>query len=166
MSPTTPPRSTLSPTTSVPTPAYVRYTLLSTKAFLNLAIQTITSETEPIDDSITAEEEYAHVAGSAKRKGKHARAVAKDEFEYAEEEGAHLWAIAKERLFRPGVAGGLFGLGERIVFSFYLLRFSVCYRSMRLSAHAPFFFSPLPFFSQFISPTDLSDPLAPFLSKL
>jgi hypothetical protein len=36
---------------------------------------------------------------------------AKDKLHKAEAEGSHLWAVTKEKLFQPAVAGGLFSVG-------------------------------------------------------
>jgi hypothetical protein len=35
---------------------------------------------------------------------------AKDKLRKAEAEGSHLWAVTKEKLFQPAVAGGLFSI--------------------------------------------------------
>jgi hypothetical protein len=40
------------------------------------------------------------------------REHAKDKLHKAEAEGSHLWAVTKEKLFQPAVAGGLFSVGE------------------------------------------------------
>lgn len=37
---------------------------------------------------------------------------AKDTLHHYEEEGSHIWAVTKEKLFQPAVAGGLFSVGE------------------------------------------------------
>ena len=51
-------------------------------------------------------------ADALKKKGRAARAEAKEELDRAEEEGLHLWEIAKEYVLRPSVWGGFFGIGE------------------------------------------------------
>ena len=48
----------------------------------------------------------------AKKKARKLADKAKHELDRAEEEGEHLWGLAKEQLLRPGVAGGLVGLSE------------------------------------------------------
>jgi len=82
--------------------------------------KTVTGETEPLTEFPSSSEEDVHhhahstqtgaAKDKAKTKGKVFKEKAKKEFEEAEEEGEHLWAIAKEQLLRPGVAGGLVGL--------------------------------------------------------
>lgn len=47
---------------------------------------------------------------AAKKKARIYKEKAKHELDRAEEEGEHLWDVAKEQLLRPGVAGGLVGL--------------------------------------------------------
>ncbi|TFK54398.1 hypothetical protein OE88DRAFT_1733065 [Heliocybe sulcata] len=63
---------------------------------------TVTSETEIIVDS---EEPAPPVPRKDKAKDK-----AKKRLHQAEVEGVYLWEVAKEYLFRPGVAGGLLGV--------------------------------------------------------
>lgn len=36
---------------------------------------------------------------------------AKDKIQHYEQEGSHLWAVTKDKLFQPAVAGGLFSVG-------------------------------------------------------
>ncbi|KAF9264204.1 hypothetical protein L218DRAFT_926526 [Marasmius fiardii PR-910] len=57
---------------------------------------TVTSETRPPPDS--------------ERERESAKAKARRHLHDAEEEGFHLWQVAKRYLLRPGVAGGLVGL--------------------------------------------------------
>jgi hypothetical protein len=39
---------------------------------------------------------------------------AKDRLHHYEDEGNHLWAVTKDKLFQPAVAGGLFSVGESL----------------------------------------------------
>ncbi|KAG7090864.1 hypothetical protein E1B28_009945 [Marasmius oreades] len=57
---------------------------------------TVTSETRPPPDS--------------KREREHAKPKVRRHLHDAEQEGFHLWQVAKQYLLRPGVAGGLVGL--------------------------------------------------------
>lgn len=65
---------------------------------------TTTSETRPFtSQSDSEEEEEGNVNGSEKRKRRKQRRV--------ENKAAGIWDVAKEQILRPGVAGGLIGLG-------------------------------------------------------
>lgn len=52
-------------------------------------------------------------------KGQRAANKAKKYVHDAEEEGSHLWHVAKHHLLRPGVAGGLMGVGMFIFISWH-----------------------------------------------
>ncbi|KAL5523417.1 hypothetical protein ACEPAG_7590 [Sanghuangporus baumii] len=71
---------------------------------------TVTSETNAsfaFSESDHDYEESANVNGSEKRKRRKAR---EGQLHDAESEAAGLWVALKERLFQPGVAGGLLGV--------------------------------------------------------
>ncbi|KAL5528825.1 hypothetical protein ACEPAF_7964 [Sanghuangporus sanghuang] len=71
---------------------------------------TLTSETNAslaVSESDYEYDEGGNVNGSEKRKRRKAR---QGQLHDAEAEAAGLWAIVKERLFQPGVAGGLLGV--------------------------------------------------------
>lgn len=68
---------------------------------------TITSETEAYIEVTDDEDEGSNVNGSEKRKRRVKKRVAE-----AEAEASDLWAVAKENLLQPGVAGGLMGVGK------------------------------------------------------
>lgn len=73
-------------------------------------LQTVTGETEPL-----TEQPYppssGNTPGSQKpHRGKNAKDRASHELHKAEAEATHLWALAKEQILRPGVAGGLIGV--------------------------------------------------------
>jgi len=72
--------------------------------------KTTTSESEPFTEIVAEEAEYNRNKDAAKRKVRTGKEKAKAEFEKAEEEGVHLWEVAKSYLLQPGVAGGLFGV--------------------------------------------------------
>ena len=59
-----------------------------------------------------SDEEIHHDIGKGKKKARHAKEKAHAQLERAEDEGLHLYAVAKEYILRPGVAGGLIGVGE------------------------------------------------------
>ena len=50
-------------------------------------------------------------------RGQRASDTAKRYAYEVEDEGAHLWNVAKRHLLRPGVAGGAIGVGTRTVTS-------------------------------------------------
>ena len=45
---------------------------------------------------------------------------ARKDWQKAEAEGEHLWAVAKQRLLQPHVAGGLMGVGQHNYIAFRL----------------------------------------------
>ncbi|EJU04340.1 hypothetical protein DACRYDRAFT_20903 [Dacryopinax primogenitus] len=61
-------------------------------------------------EAAAAAEASAEGKKAAKSKAASYRAQAGEYLEEAEEEAQHLWALAKQRLFQPGVLGGLLGL--------------------------------------------------------
>ena len=67
---------------------------------------------EPLTEA--SDEEVSHGTGKPKKKARQAKEKARVGFERAEEEGTHLYDIAKEYILRPGVAGGLIGVGEQV----------------------------------------------------
>lgn len=56
------------------------------------------------------EEDHPNTNGSAKRRAR--KEKAREGLEEAEEKGLELWEKTKSYLLRPGVAGGLLGVGE------------------------------------------------------
>lgn len=56
-----------------------------------------------------AEDATENRTGSSKRKAR--KEKAQDAVHNAEAEGLHIWEVAKDALLRPGVAGGLIGVG-------------------------------------------------------
>lgn len=56
------------------------------------------------------DEEYDDITGNNSDKKK-LRKKANKRYQEAEAEGEYLWEVTKQYLFRPGVAGGLIGLG-------------------------------------------------------
>lgn len=82
-------------------------------------MQTVTGET---DINITEMRTYDDAGKpvqvkdkDAKKKARDLKEKAKHDLDRAEEEGEHLWGIAKEQLLRPGVAGGLVGLSTSCI---------------------------------------------------
>ena len=81
--------------------------------------QTVTSETE-----VKTEHDYHLDEPSGRKKkttGKDLKSRAKHDIDRAEAEGEHIWGIAKEQLLRPGVAGGLLGVGTCIQSSHFII---------------------------------------------
>jgi hypothetical protein len=71
----------------------------------------VTSETEiliPEDETVVGD--YSKKS-KAKSKLNKLEDEARKDWHKAEEEGSYLWNVLKEQLFRPGVAGGLIGVG-------------------------------------------------------
>lgn len=68
---------------------------------------TTTSEADIYVEVTDDEGDVGNVNGSEKRKRRVKKKIAE-----AEAEAADVWAVAKEHLLRPGVAGGLIGVGE------------------------------------------------------
>ena len=67
---------------------------------------TVTSEKHPIED-VSESDGEDNTNGSEKRKRRVRRKL-----QEAEQEAVDVWTVAKEKLFQPGVAGGLVGVGE------------------------------------------------------
>ncbi|QRV72440.1 hypothetical protein RhiJN_15357 [Ceratobasidium sp. AG-Ba] len=68
---------------------------------------TVTSETTPAHYE-SSEDESGNRTGSSKRRA--AKDRARKELKEAEEEGLYLWNQFKERVMRPGTAGGILGV--------------------------------------------------------
>ncbi len=84
-------------------------------------MQTLTSEADGATEFYVSEEDdrpsgrkesFRSKEAEAKKRARILKEKAKRELDLAEEKGEHMWDIAKEQLLRPGVAGGLMGLGE------------------------------------------------------
>ncbi|KAF8607997.1 hypothetical protein BDV93DRAFT_536730 [Ceratobasidium sp. AG-I] len=72
---------------------------------------TVTSETTPATyESSDDDDGKKNRTGSAKKRAAHARERAQKGLEDAEEEGLYLWNLIKERVMRPGTAGGIIGV--------------------------------------------------------
>jgi len=70
---------------------------------------TVTSETTPVTYE-SSDDEDKNRTGSSKKRAAHAKERARKGIEEAEEEGLHLWNMFKERVMRPGTAGGILGV--------------------------------------------------------
>lgn len=84
----------------------------NTKANL---LPAMTSEADIIVDADSGDEFSPSESKHAKRR--HAKSKRRQE---AEAEGLYIWETAKHYLFRPGVAGGLVGLGELLFLRSFL----------------------------------------------
>lgn len=74
------------------------------------SFQTVTSETVPATYDSSDDEGQGNRTGSSKRRA--AKDRARKSLHKAEEEGLYLWAQFKERVLRPGTAGGILGVGK------------------------------------------------------
>ena len=72
---------------------------------------TVTSETDIYVEVTDDEDDGGNVNGSEKSKRRVKKRLAE-----AEAEAADIWAVAKDKLLQPGVAGGLIGVGEQTLF--------------------------------------------------
>lgn len=70
----------------------------------------MTSETIPAHYG-SSDDEGHNRTGSSKKRASHAKERARKGLDEAEEEGLYLWNLFKERIMRPGTAGGILGVG-------------------------------------------------------
>lgn len=68
----------------------------------------------PISGGIPSHTTSSSAEPSKRTKGQDAAAKAKRYVHEVEEEGSHLWDVTKRYLLRPGVAGGLLGVGASL----------------------------------------------------